>query len=164
MRLALAALTFTIVLSCTSWAFASPAFLQCEVGPLNIEQSIDPNAPWEEDARDDGCDGLVVERSGQVPICLLEGASGVAERPVHEIDGTAVEAASGTCPELEAPDQVTDPSRQGPSEPPESAPDAYLPTVPVMAGHPVLWLHVPTERDLPSPPGHRLRVFRPPRS
>lgn len=169
MRLGLATLSFTMVLLCTTWAFASahnaPLYLQCEVAPLILEQSIDPDAAWTEpDPDDDGCDGLVIERSGQVPICLLEGASGVAERPVHEVDGTAVEAASGTCPELQAPDQVTDPSRERPTEPPTSTPHAYLPEVPVVASFPALSLHTPSARDLPSPPGHRLRVFRPPRS
>jgi len=116
------------------------------------------------DADESDCDGLIIERSGQVPICLLEGASAIAERPIHDVDGTAVEAAPGTCMEAQQPDQATAPSDKLPMESPQAGPYA-LTTTPPPPVEPPLMMVADTLRsqEIAVPKGQRTRVFRPPR-
>jgi hypothetical protein len=162
-RISLAVLSFCAVLLCAPWASAT-VFSQCESGPL---MSVPSEVLISElpDMRADGCDGLVIERSGQVPICLLEGASAVAERPVEEHQGPVMEADDGTCVEAAPPDQATAPRDEPPTEGPQSTPgalDARVPGVPEMP--PPLMAETRRPAAMVVPSGHAVRVFRPPRS
>ncbi len=172
-----AALSVLVVLTCTAWAqasdYPSASFLQCDPGPVMsaLEDGRAPVKRMDDDAgasllpldEDEGCDGLIIERSGQVPVCLLEGASGVAERPIHEVDGTAIEKGQGFCPELEANTPTATQNDQGPSDPPKSMADANvtleeLPSPPPAPGSELL-----RAGELAPPSALWLRVFRPPR-
>jgi hypothetical protein len=182
-RLSLAAFVFLTLVLCTSWASAT-VFEQCESGPIMSVPSVDSSAPSEaapqlgepqlgemlfselaSDAEESDCDGLIIERSGQVPICLLEGASGVAERPIHDVDGAAIEAAPGTCMEAQQPDQATAPSDKLPTEAPQAGPYA-LATPPAPRVSPPVMVIATTRRpqDAAVPIAQQTRVFRPPRA
>lgn len=161
-------LSFCAVLLGASTAMAS-VYLQCEAEPvMSVAPEQRSEEPWSELADDDDradCDGLVIERSGQVPICLLEGASAVADRPVHEVDGVAIEAADGTCIAFPGADEVTAPSEDKPFEAPQSV---YAAVEPISLDVPQMPPPVLAEMLAPrlwsAPPGHTGRVFRPPRS
>ncbi len=112
----------------------------------------------------DDCDGLVVERSGQVPVCLIEGASGVAERPVHDVDGPVVEAGQGSCVEIAPPDQLTAPSENTSVKAPASGPHALISCMPETPKLALSGTAMPRPPTFDGPGEHSARVFRPPRS
>ena len=141
-------------------------YLQCEADAVMSVAPEQPAESWSElTTDDDDCDGLVIERSGQVPICLLEGASAVADRPVHEVDGAGIEAGDGTCIAFPGADEVTAPSEDKPFETPQSV---YAAVEPVAADVPQVPPPMLAEMLRPrmwrAPPGHTGRVFRPPRA
>lgn len=169
-RFYLAALSFLAVALCAPWASAS-IYPQCEVAPImSVPDDLDAFASESSDVEahelEDGadCDGLVIEHSGQVPVCLLEGASAVAERPIHDTDGTAVEAGDGTCFEVQAADSVLTPSEEMPVDPPQAGPHAVVPATPEVP-RPVLPLlsNMTRPNAVVIPTGHTPGVFRPPR-
>jgi hypothetical protein len=159
-----------VLLLLSSWASAKglSVYAQCEPAPLMSVPDSEPEVLVSElpdDAEAEDCDGLIIERSGQVPVCLLEGASAVADRPIQEVDGTAIEAGPRQCMELEAPDQVRAPSDDRPTEPPQATPRATTPAPVVVPDlpSPLIGELLRPVRLVYATTGHERGVYRPPR-
>jgi len=98
-----------------------------------------------------------------VPMCLSEGASAVAPRPIHPVDGARAEAVH-RCPDRDGAEQWRAGSPDKPSKPPPPAPhDGTLATPP--ASTPPSSRPVTIEHPLPGPgpAGVKPSVYRPPR-
>lgn len=123
-------------------------------------------APVEAEEPAPSCQLELLIHGDAVPICLIEGATGVAPRVIHAVGDARIEAAELAnlrCSHTSLAVDVSLPSDDAPHKSPTTAPHAVLPALEPIA--PVdEALHAPLGPNvIAAPTGVGSDVFRPPR-
>jgi hypothetical protein len=145
-------------LACLAWpGVAWASYSQCSE-PLELV-SMDP-APADEPAP--SCRLELLIQGDAVPICLIDGATGVAPRVIHAVSDARIEAAERCSYTSQALD-VSLPSDDAPHQPPSTVPHAVLPAPEPIAPVDEALIAPLDPSVTTAPTGVVSDVFRPPR-